>query len=743
MRKITLFMAMLLVAISAMAIPAHREPVTITQPDGSRLTIKLIGDEFYHFNTTTDGYTIVKNNAGVYVYAMRDGEGLKASTVKAHDEMQRTDAEKAFLSTTTKYMTDREEHAAGEARRVKRDAPNLNATIDYSKFRGLIILINFTDVKFSMKNPNQFYNEMLNTHGWTGYTDDQGKRVNCTGSMYDYYSENSNGMFQPVFDIVGPVEVNYKATDMKGTSNAQTIFKAALAAAEAMGTDFSKYDVDNNGYVDMVFFQVAGMSSSFGGNNSNWLWPHKSSIWSSPVYDGKRFYTYASSTEIYGFQDYPSTITVEGIGTMCHEFTHVMGFPDLYDTNYEQTGGESHHPGEWDIMAGGGSFNSARTPVGFTIFERFALGFANPTVIGSPGHYTLNPIMSNEGYIIKSPIAKEYFIIDNRQKTRWDTYLPGHGMVVCRVDSTSTSPWYNNTVNANPSHNYYEMLRAGNSKSGAQASDPFPGSTGNTQLHAKTMPALATWNGTTMSMGIYNIVENGGVIEFDVINSGDVKSLTEDFEAMPTTTNKTATGVKGTFTTWDFNQCYNNAPGAGKCDGEHAVRMVTPSAFTSSTPIYYNAYQVTFQAFNTATTVAKLVLTYSTDGGQTWIKPKSSTGVTPVQIAANSNANISWPIEVYNTQGTIFRVQMSAGSKTAPCFVDNFTVYYNGEEGKPYAPGDVDGNGVVDITDANILINILLGEDSASKYDGRADVNGDGIVDIGDINAIINTILGE
>lgn len=735
---------MLLVAISAMAIPAHRDPVMITQPDGSKLTIKLIGDEFYHFNTTTDGYTIVKNNAGVYVYAQRDGQGLKASTVKAHDELQRSDAEKAFLSTTAKYMTDREEHASGEAKRVQRDVQGAgpNKAVSYSKFRGLIILINFTDVKFSMKDPNKFYNDMVNAHGWTGYTDDSGKFVNCTGSMYDYYNENSNGVFQPVFDIIGPVDVNYKSTDMKGTSNAQTIFKAALAAADAKGCDFTKYDTDNNGYVDMVFFQVAGMSSSFGGNNGNWLWPHKSSIWSSPTYDGKRFGTYASSTEIYGFEAYPSTITIEGIGTMCHEFTHVMGFPDLYDTNYE-TGGQSHHPEEWDIMAGGGSFNSARTPVGYTIFERYALGFANPEVIGTPGHYTLNPVMSNEGYILRSPIAKEYFIIDNRQRTRWDTYLPGHGMIVCRVDSTSTSPWVNNTVNCNPSHNYYEMFRAGNSKTGAQASDPFPGSTGNSQLNAKSMPALATWNGTTMSMGIYNITESNGVIEFDVMNSGEVKSLVEDFEAMPTTTNKTATGVKGVFTTWDFNQCYNNAPGAGKCDGQHAVRMLTPSAFTSATPIYYNAYQVTFEAYNTSSTAAKLALTYSTDGGRTWVKPKSSTGSTPVQVAANSNAVVSWPIEVYNTQGTLFRVQMSAGSKTVPCFIDNFTVFYNGEEGKPASPGDVNNDGVVDINDMNLLINVVLGKDSADTFDGRADVNNDGTVDINDLNILINLILSK
>lgn len=57
--------------------------------------------------------------------------------------------------------------------------------------------------------------------------------------------------------------------------------------------------------------------------------------------------------------------------------------------------------------------------------------------------------------------------------------------------------------------------------------------------------------------------------------------------------------------------------------------------------------------------------------------------------------------------------------------------------------GDVNGDGVADVTDANILINIILGNDEAGKYDGRADVNGDGIVDVSDANALINVILNS
>jgi len=742
MRKLTTLLVMALMAVTAMAIPAHRGMSTITQPDGTKLTINLIGDEFYHFNTTTDGYTIVKNDAGIYVYAQRSGESLAASQVKAHNVGERNAAEEAYLASTQKFITDREARNEGEARRVKRDAPSTEA-LDYTKFRGLIILINFTDVQFTMSNPKAFYEDMVNTIGFTGYVDDNGKNVSCTGSMRDYYSENTNGIFNPYFDIVGPVSVNYASTDCRGTSNAQTIFRAALAAAEQAGCDFSKYDADNNGTVDMVFFQVAGMSSSFSGNESNLLWPHKSSMWNSPTYDGKRFGTYACSNELYGFTSVPSTITVEGIGTMCHEFTHVMGFPDLYDTNYE-TSGQSHDPGDWDVMAGGGSNNYGRTPVGYTIFERYAMGFAKPQVITGEGTYTLEAVnKSNTGYIFRSPVSKEYFIIDNRQKTRWDYYLPGHGMVVCRVDSTSTTPWSNNRINADPSHNYYEMLRAGNTTSDALASDPFPGTKGVVQLCSYSTPALKTWNGTTSELGFFNITENAGVITFEVKKETSIQKDIEDFETMPVTTSKTATGVQGRFTTWDFNQCFVTAPGEGECSGANAVSMVLPSAFTMAAPVYYDSYQVSFDVNNPSTTVAKYALTYSTDGGTTWVKPKSSAGSTPVSVAAGTKQTITWPIELAKSKGVIYRVAMSAGSKTVASYIDNFTIFYNGTPGGGAIKGDVNGDGFVDITDVNVILNIILGNDEASKYDGRADVNGDGNVDITDVNAIINIILNS
>lgn len=738
MRKLISLLTLVFIAVSAMAIPAHRGSATVTQPDGSKLTIELVGDEFYSFNITTDGYTVVKNDQGYYVYAVRNGESLAASNVRAHNVAQRTASEVAFLGQLEQRITDRQARTQGEAHRAKRDAPAAKA-FAYNNFRGLIILINFTDVKFTMSDPNGFYDKMVNEKGFTGYYDDNNRFVSCTGSMHDYYSENSNGVFQPQFDIIGPVEVNYKSTDCNGTSSAQTIFRAAITAANPY-VDFSKYDADGNSYVDMVFFQCAGLSSSFSGNDSKLLWPHKSSLYNAPQCDGKRFSLYACSTELYGWSSSPTSITIEGIGTMCHEFTHVMGFPDLYDTNYE-TNGQSHHPGDWDIMAGGGSFNSGRTPVGYTIFERYALGFATPQEITGPGTYTLRSVMNNEGYIMRSPIGGEYFIIDNRQKSRWDTYLPGHGMIVCRVDSTNTNVWRNNSINCNASRNYYEMFRAGNSTNGAVASDPFPGSMAVVELSPSSRPALTTWNGTANDLGIYNIRESGGVISFDVRSEGQILKIVEEFEGMPATTSKTEKGVQGTFAKWDFNQCRVMAPTAGSCNGAQAVAMMLPSALTTATPVYYDAYRVSFYANNTSSTATKLTLNYSTDNGATWTKAKDALGNTTITVNGKTDAIVSFSLALSKSVGTLFRISQTAGSKTIATYIDDFTIYYTGEPGAPAADGDLNGDGVIDVADVNILINIVLGRVDASQY--SSDVTGDGTTDIADLNAVINKMLSK
>ena len=738
-----------------MAVPAHRAIVQVPQPDGTLLSLRLIGDEFYHFNTTADDYTVMLNEAGAYVYAQRDGMTLVPTQILAHDKGSRTAKELAFLKDTPKRLVDETSVAQANVRRVRRNVDMSN--FNFANFRGLVILIDFNDKQFASEDPQAFYSAMFSSPNFTSYYDPVTQRdVSCPGSVRDYLNDQSNGIFQPPFDVYGPYRATYSSNGMtypaRSTQCNNLMSRIAANAIKDADDDidYSRYDNNNDGKVDMVYFLVAGYASSNSGNNSGYLWPHASNLSYSVYtqYDGKWMDRYACSTELYGWESSPSTVTVEGIGTVCHEFSHVLGLPDFYDTDYSDSGGESHHPGGWDIMAGGGDYNYGRSPVGYTYYERFTMGWANRRFITREGNYELNPVeTSREGYILRTPVQKEFFTFENRQKTGWDYYLPGHGMIVTRVDSTNASVWANNKVNCNPNHNYFEMLRAGNSTSGEQSSDPFPGTTGNVMITNETNPSLTTWAGLPNDFIISGISEHGNVISFNVLKEESLTALVEDFETMPVTTSTSEKGVEGAFATWDFTKSGVRAPGEDKANGENSVQMKLPSLFNSVTPVYYNTYMASLTVFNSTNTVTKFSLEYSVEndsvGDPIWITAQSSRGTDVAEAATKSKSTVYWMLDLNNTQPALFRIYMRGGHKTTATYVDDFTLYYTGEEGGPVdpsIPGDVNGDNEISISDINAIIDVLLGSTNPELL-RRADVNGDGEVSISDINSVIDLLL--
>ena len=538
MKKVFLaLVVMMLGVISAKAVPAMGNLVKVQQPDGTTVTIRLVGDEYLHFNTTVDGYSVVKNDRGYYVYAQRSAEGQLVPTAQiAHDEPARPAAEVAFLASVKKYIQpdmsetmiqekSRELLRRQQASQLRR-APNY----DYSKFHGLVILVEYNDRVFDTDDYKETITAAITEEGYTGYYDYNGRRVNCTGSVYDYFNDNSMGVFQPKFDVVGPVQVDRSQYYARGTANASQLMVDVIDAADDE-VNFKDYDTDGDGVVDMVYFIFAGHGSNVGGNDSRLLWPHASQIYNpsggwtnwAVVKDGVRLGRYACSTELAWDE---KSRQIDGVGTICHEFSHVLGLPDFYDTDYEDGGGQSNDPDSWSVMAGGCYNNNSRTPAGYSLFERYALGFTIPEVIDAEGSYTLDPLPeSNAGFRINTPVKKEFFILENRQKKRWDQYLPGHGMLVFRVDSTNTTVWNQNQVNNNPKHNYYELVRAKGTM-GSSAYDSFPGSGKVTTLNSSTSPAnLLTWAGKETQWGLNNIKETSGVITFDIEDTYVLREL--------------------------------------------------------------------------------------------------------------------------------------------------------------------------------------------------------------------------
>ena len=539
MRRICfLLAALLLVASHIVAIPAHPGKVKVRQPDGTSVTIRLVGDEWLHFNTTDDGYSVVKDSRGSYVYAdCREGR-LVPTAVVAHDVADRSARELSYLRSVSKYLTPempesvRQMKQIVEQREQKRRASRRAAQYDYSKFKGLIVLIEYKDQSFSRDDYPEILNSMVNDEDYTGYD-----RERCTGSVRDYFSDNSGGRLKPTFDVAGPYQVDYNC--LEGASESNNILLSALDQADA-DVDFSDYDGDGDGFVDLVFFVVAGNGANYDGNDSGLWWPHRSVIysrsWNHVRKDGVVILDYASSTELRGYTDWPTSIDIDGIGTICHEFSHVLGLPDFYDTDYKESGGESLHPGEWSVMAGGSYMNNSRTPVGYSLYERYSVGFYDePEVISAEGKYELEPLYLNgKGYRIDTPVKNEFFLLENRQRDafKWDEYLPGSGMLVHRVDFTNQTVWnmsaYNgNKVNADPSHNYYEVVRAGGASHAGTGYDVFPGTGRVTDLHNTTSPAnLKTWSGESTKWGLTGIWMNGDDVTFDVSNTYVLNSLT-------------------------------------------------------------------------------------------------------------------------------------------------------------------------------------------------------------------------
>jgi len=555
-KQLLIICIFVMMAYQSMAVPAHRAPVTITQPDGTSVTIQLRGDEWMHYETTTDGYSVIKNKKGYYVYAeLKEGRLMPTGTI-AHDVKDRKAAEREFLRSKKKYQAPAMTPQTAEKKKAvlqqrqqtlaKRKAIKRSDT-NAKEIHGIVILIQYKDKEFSTANTQTFYNDMLNKKGYDGYVDGNGKKQEYTGSLHEYFNDNTSGAIKTHFDIAGPYTVDFSQYDPKmgysgdeaRDSKTRDILYAAIDSAD-VDVDFSQYDNNGDGIVDFLYFIVAGTGSNYSSNDKGLWWPHQShlyyeydeekSIWRGPTKDGVELLKYASSVELCGWESQPESIKPDGIGTICHEFSHVLGLPDFYDADYEKSGGMSNTLGEWSLMDAGCYCNNARTPVGYSIYERRAIGAdADITKIDSAGSYVLQPSpVGLKGLYIDDTNEEEFFILENRNKeaSKWDAYLPGNGLLVYHVDITNEEVWLYNEVNNDPSHNYYKLLLAGGEHTDKDgnyiktAADAFPGTDEVTELTNESMPAnLLNWNGEPSKRILKNIAMNGQDITFDVFKA--------------------------------------------------------------------------------------------------------------------------------------------------------------------------------------------------------------------------------
>lgn len=521
--KLALWGATLLSALAtttALAVPAKSGIHQVKQADGTTLSIQLHGDESMHFRTTSDGYLITPDPSGNYLYLQKDGAGnLIPSTVRAVDPSRRTATQLSSLSTigiTAEQLTTEDRS------RMRALLPELRITSPMAatgKKKGIVLLVGFSDVRFQIPNAHSEFSNMLNT---PGYNNSYGQ----VGSANDYFLDNSMGQFDPDFHVIGPINLpsplaNYGGSDLSGNRDRDPagMVRDALAMADLSALNMAEFDSNGDGFVDNLFVFYAGYSEAEGAVAES-IWPHAASLKLLlslpdnllPQKDGVKFNDYACGSELSGI----SGTRMSGIGTFCHEFAHILGLPDTYDTNGSAFG-QAFGLDAWSLMANGPYNGNGNIPAGMNAWERWKSGWLTLTELNDADDYTLAPLQeSNQGYILKnSANANEYFVLENRQQTMWDRAIPSHGMLIYHLDFTSTTPWLNNQVNANASRQCFELEAADNIQSKATlAGDPFPGSFNKREFTDTSSPSSRLWSGQLMNKPITAISEIEGEIHF-------------------------------------------------------------------------------------------------------------------------------------------------------------------------------------------------------------------------------------
>ena len=344
---------------------------------------------------------------------------------------------------------------------------------------------------------------------------------------------------------------------------------------------------------------------------------------------------------------------------------------------------------------------------------------------------------SNTGYRLNTANEGEYFIIENRQRVKWDKNLAGPGMLIWRVDSTNVDVWENNLVNSNPTHMYYELLRANFSGMSDSYNDPFPGVSGVTSITNISQPNLRTWDGKMSPYAFVNITEADSIITFDVIRDNSKNSI-EDFEKMPVGATLNERGVAGVYANWDF---YNCAVVDTVQVGEgHVVAMRNGSYLNTVANLNKIPKVVRFTIYNPTSTGVQFTPQYSVNNGQRW--RGLDTYPYDFYVAAGGTA-VATITSLPTNQPIMLRIKQPSGSSSEYCFIDDIEIGYEATWTPEYVLGDVDDDGNVGIGDIVALIDYLLSGDETGINMLAADLDGDTNITIGDVSDLIDMLLGS
>lgn len=530
MKKLYLMLSMLFAfGAAANAVPAKKLQKVITLTNGTQVSVELRGDEYLSWWEGTDG-TAYRATADENVFEAFDLEAQKpaAAARRARTEQGRV-ARLARVKNSLKGADDKMRGLGGDH-------------ITYKGVKkGLVVLVDFKNKKFADGHDLEYYKNVINGKD---FSDEEEGYV---GSVRDYFLAQSNGQFELDFDVVGPVTMS-KNSGYYGNDGAyqkdEKVYEMIKEACDGIQdkVNLKDYDWDGDGEADQVFFLYAGLGQASGGSPGT-IWPHESELryWPCGVlsYSTGKINTYACANELQPETQGSSRYISAGIGTICHEFSHCLGFADMYDT----TGGGGYGMSVFDVMDQGSYNGNGFVPCNYTAFERIYAGWVEAIELESPATVKDMKSVSDYGrpfimYNYKN--TNEYFLMENRQNTGWDKGLYGsNGLLIVHVNYVP-SRWANNSVNSSAEKiQCCTVVNADGSRENTQYSlqgDLYPyevkGVTMNDEFTDESEPAAKLYtknsdNSYALGIPITQIKRSKGSVSF-LVCGGDANNVIDN-----------------------------------------------------------------------------------------------------------------------------------------------------------------------------------------------------------------------
>lgn len=647
LRKEFLTLLMLLCCgIAAVAMPAKPGWHTIKQSDGTILKVQAVGNAFNNAILTSDGLTVAKGKDGDFYYTS-SLTGLTA--VRAHEVGERSASENAFVNAQRGNL--KMTYKSYQRQSQQRPMFSVGGSNEESgvpaigKRRIPIILVEFKDKKFN-NSRQDIIDAML-----TG-----------NESVGQYFRDQSNGLYEPEFDVYGIYSLSQTRQYYGGNRNGSdkglgAMVSEAVEMASSDGVSFSPYDTNSDDYCDVVIVIYAGVGEAQASTtHPEAIWPCNWDLYSASYYGfgGNGAFrpkngdpivnTFAVFNELYGDNDNGSTI--DGIGTFTHEFGHCLGLPDMYDT----ANGGHYGMGDWDIMCMGCYNNDGFTPPGYSAYEKVFMGWID-YITPRPGTYFTLPAMNlknaatDKAVCIKSDLNQnEYFIFENRKKQGWDRYMPAEGIMVTHV-TYSADRWAGNTVN-NENIQLLQLVNADNSWSYYdETGDLWPqgnkrdltdNSTPATKLFMRANGSIVSSAGSLGKPVTEMVINPDRTASFWYMKNSatsPVISVSTDLldcgEVMMNTTGTATFNVIGVAMTGDVTLTVNDA------NGVFAVNptVVSAAEITNGTTVTVTFDPVALQEYNAT-------LTLSSNGAEDVVVALTGKGrlegYTPVMLPADS-----------------------------------------------------------------------------------------------------------